>query len=214
MKKTAIALGFICLTVPNSSAFADVSENRDLDAFTRVEVDGLMDVRILVGKEQSFTITANKEKYIKDTETKVRGGTLRVDMDVDDGFFSFFKEVKVRIDITVPSLEGLEMNGLGDVVIENVDAEDFEVVLDGMGSVDIDGRCKNARMVIDGMGNLNARDFKCDRIRLTLDGMGDAEVYASDYIYVNLDGFGDVDVYGGPKDRELVEDGMGDVDFH
>ena len=82
-----------------------------------------------------------------------------------------------------------------------------------MGSIDIDGRCGSADIEIDGMGDLNARNFECERMRLTLDGMGDAEVFASEYIDVNLDGFGDVDVYGNPEDWDIREDGMGEVDI-
>ena len=83
-----------------------------------------------------------------------------------------------------------------------------------MGTVDIEGRCKTATLELDGMGDLNARDFKCERVRISIDGMGDAEVYASEYVDVSLDGFGDVDVYGDPAESRVNEDGMGSVDFH
>jgi hypothetical protein len=106
------------------------------------------------------------------------------------------------------------MDGMGDLIIHNVDAEDFELVLDGLGSADIDGRCKSARMVLDGINDLNAKNFECERLRITLDGMGDAEIYASEYVNIVLDGFGDVDVYGDPKESKIDEDGMGSVDFH
>lgn len=214
MKKTALALGLFAAAFSATAAYADVSEDRDLEEFTRVEIDGLMDVNIKVGEKQSFTITANKEKFLETVKTRVRNGTLRVDMDSDEHFFSLFKKIDVRIDITVPALEGVNMDGLGDIIIQNVDADEFEIVLDGLGSADIDGRCKSARMIIDGMGDLNAKNFKCERVRLTVDGMGDADVYASKYIYINLDGFGDVEVYGDPEDREVSKDGMGDIDFN
>ncbi|MHA1544238.1 MAG: head GIN domain-containing protein [Alphaproteobacteria bacterium] len=215
MKKTAIAAGLIAIMVPFSSALADVTENRDVDAFTKVEFDGLMEVTITVGEEQSVTITANSEKYLKNVETRVRGGTLRVDMDWDEdrGFFSFLRDVEVKIEITVPTLDGVEMEGLGDLVIKNVDADDFWLSVDGMGTVDIDGRCKSATFEMDGMGDLNAKNFKCERVRVSIDGMGDAEVFASEYVDVSLDGFGDVDVYGDPDDSRVDLDGMGSVDF-
>lgn len=213
MRKTAIAAGLMAMALPVSSALADVSEDRDLEAFSKVEFEGLMEVNIKVGDTQSFTITANKEKYLESVSTRVRNGVLRVDMDVDNGFFSFFKDVEVTLDITVTSLEYVEMDGMGNIDIEGVDSEEFELVMDGLGTANIEGRCGSARMVLDGMGDLNARDFECERVRIMLDGMGDAEVYASEYVNVNLDGFGNVEVYGDPEDRDVRHDGMGEVDF-
>ena len=103
---------------------------------------------------------------------------------------------------------------MGDIDISGVNSEDFTLELDGLGTISISGTCKNANLVLDGMGDLKARDFECERVRLIMDGMGDATVYASEYIFVNLDGFGNADVYGNPKDTKVDQDGMGDVDFH
>lgn len=216
MKKIAIAAGLIAIVLPFSSALADVTGERDLEAFSKVEFDGLMEVTITVGEKQSVSITASSEKYLRNVETRVRNGTLRVDMDLDEdrGFFSFFKDVEVQVVITVPSLDSVEMDGLGDLTIKNVDSDNFELSLDGMGTVDIDGRCKTATFEMDGMGDLNARNFKCERVRISIDGMGDAEVYASEYVDVELDGFGDVDVYGDPEGSRINEEGIGSVDFH
>jgi len=214
MKRTILAVGLMAAVVPFSTALADVSEDRDLEAFDRVEFDGLMEIHITAGEEQSFKITANKEKYLSAVTTRVRNGVLRVDMDVDDGFFQFLREIDVTIEITVPVLNGVEMDGLGDLTIKNVDSDAFEMNLDGMGSVTIDGRCKSARFNLDGMGDLKARKFECERVRLIMDGMGDADIYASEAVDIELDGFGDVEVYGDPKERSLNEDGMGDIDFN
>jgi len=216
MKKTAIAAGLMATFIPFSSALADVTGERDVEAFTRVEFDGLMEVTITVGEAQSVSITASSEKYLNNVETRVRNGTLRVDMDWegDGGFFSFLRDIEVQIVITVPTLEGVEMDGLGNLVIKNVDADEFWLSLDGLGTVDIDGRCKTVTFEMDGMGDLNARDFKCERVRVSIDGMGDAEVYASEYVDVSIDGFGDVDVYGDPENSRIDRDGMGSVDFH
>ncbi len=214
MKKTAIAAGLMAIALPFSNAMAEVSETRDLEPFTKIEFDGMMEVTITAGEEQSFTIITEKEKYLDNVQATVRNGTLRVDVEDEKGFFSLFQDVDVEIIITVQSLEAVEMDGMGDLTIKNVDADAFELVLDGMGSADIDGRCKSARLVLDGMGDLNAKNFECERVRITLDGMGDAEVFASEYVNIVLDGFGDVDVYGDPKESKIEEGGMGSVDFH
>jgi len=212
MKKTALALGLMVVALPVSNAWADFEEERELEAFSRIKFDGLMDVVIEVGEEQSVTITANKERYLSDITTRVSGDRLIIDTDFDSGFFTMFKNIDISVHITVPSLEEVELDGLGDIVIRNLDQDEFKLTLDGMGSVEIGGTCGEAVFTLDGLGDLNARNLKCKSVRLSIDGMGDADIYASDYAEVYLDGMGDVDVYGDPKDHKYREDGMGDID--
>lgn len=213
MKKLPIALALAAMIIPVSGALADYSEERDVEAFSRVKLDGMMDVTIEVGGEQSVTITVNKEKYLDDITTRVRGDRLIIDVDMDNGFFTLFKTIDIDVHITVPSLKEVELDGLGDIVVHNVNAEDFRLTLDGMGTIDIDGTCENASFVLDGLGDLNARGFECKSVKLVIDGMGDAEIYASEFADVNLDGMGDVDIYGDPADTRLREDGIGDIDI-
>ncbi len=212
MKKTLIMAGLLAVSLPISSALADYTEERDVDAFSSVSVDGMMDVTIEVGEEQSVSITTNKQRYLDDITTSVRDGKLFIDFDLDRNFFSLFKNIDIEVHITVPSLEGIELNGLGDFEIHNVNSENFRAELDGMGSIDIDGTCDSATFIIDGLGDLNARGFECKSVRLVMDGMGDADIYASEYADIDLDGMGDVDIYGNPARTKLREDGMGDID--
>lgn len=214
MNRTTLTAGVVGFSIFSGSALADVSETRELDNFTRIDLDGMMEVDVQVGEEPGIRVTVSKEKYLRSIETRVHNGTLSVKMDdMDEGFFSFFRNVEVSLYITVPSLEYVQLDGMGDLDISDVDAEDFELILDGMGSISVDGRCTSARMVLDGMGDLNARNLQCQRVRLVLDGMGDAAIYASEGVDVTLDGFGDVTVYGDPEDRRVNEEGLGSVDF-
>ena len=212
MKKTALALGLIAIAVPISSAWADYDEERDLEPFSQIELDGLMDVTIEVGEEQSVTITANKERYLRETTTRVSGGRLFIDTDIKSGFFTIFRDIDISIHITLPSLEEVALDGLGDIVIRNLDADEFRLELDGMASIEIDGVCNKAVFTLDGLGDLDARSLKCKSVRLTMDGMGDAEIYATEYAEVYIDGMGDVDVYGNPEKTKFSVDGFGDID--
>lgn len=213
MKRTII-MGLMAIALPASVALANVSEDRDVEDFHKIKLDGLMDATITVGKDTNVTISAGKDRYLDQIKTSVRDGMLYIEMDDDDGFFSVFRNYEVKVTISVPSLDYIEMDGLGDVDVTGVDSEDFRLILDGLGSIKIDGTCGRADIVLDGMGDLKGRDFKCKEVRLVLDGMGDATIYASDYADVNLDGFGDVDVYGDPKDTRFIQDGMGNIDVH
>ena len=212
MKKLIFPFAIAAAALPAASALADVSQGRDVPAFNKISLDGLLEAVIEVGGDQSVVITANKERYLEDTITRVRGDTLIVDMDMDSNIFSLFKNIEVTVHITVPSLEGVELDGLGDVTIRNLDADRFDLNLDGMGSINIDGVCRSADFRLDGMGDLNARDLECENIRLHVDGMGDADVFASEFADVALDGMGDVDVYGSPARTRFEEDGMGDIE--
>ena len=211
MNKLKYAIAIAVVALP-SVAFADASEERQVEPFTRVSLDGMLDAKIEVGGEQSVVLVVNKERYLEDITTRVRGDTLIVETDIDTNIFTLFKNIEVEVRITVPTLAGVDLDGLGDITITGIDSEEFDLSLDGMGSVDIVGSCGSADIKLDGMGDLNARGFECRSVRLVVDGMGDADIFASEYADVTLDGMGDIDIYGNPERTKLSEDGMGDID--
>lgn len=211
MNAKSAFLGLTLAAFPLSGALADVSETREVDPFTKIIADGMMDVEITVGEEQSVTVTANRERYLIDTKTRVRDGTLTISTEDITGFFNFLRDIDVELVITVPSLESVVLDGMGNIEVTGVDSETFEITLDGMGNIEAEGRCGSGNFLLDGMGNLDARRLECERVRVKLDGMGNAEVFASEYADAWSDGMGSITIHGSPPDTDIREEGMGDI---
>lgn len=215
MKKimTAALMGLMAASFSPALA-RDVEETRDLSDYSKIKVDGLANLVVEVGDNYSFKVEGDDD-MVEFLRTRVRGKTLVIDFDDNDrekniSFFSL-SDLKVKITITMPALEGLEIDGLVDAYINGIDSRDFELEIDGKADVELRGKCETADIEIDGWADVDAREFKCENVDIELDGMGDADVYASKSVRASADGMGDIVVFGNPAKTDIDEDGFASV---
>src|SRR3954462_9146479 len=102
-----------------------VTQRRDVDAFTRIDNRGSVDVRLHVGGPQRVRVRAG-QKIIDDVHTDVRDGTLRVTFDHHG-----FGGNDVVVEASVPELNGVAASGSGNVDADGIDADAFDVRNDG-----------------------------------------------------------------------------------
>jgi hypothetical protein len=105
------------------------SQTREVDAFTRVDNQDSVDVRLVVGTRQEVRVLAG-EKVIDDVRTEVRDGTLVVTFDHDG-----WGGGNVDVEATVPELSGVAVDGSGNVEAAGIDAGAFDLKSDGSGDV-------------------------------------------------------------------------------
>src|SRR5262245_62009707 len=86
-----------------------VTDRRDVAAFTSVELAGANTVAIHVGAPRSVAVTSD-DNLVDRITTVVRDGRLVID---DTGTFS--TKAPMRVTVSLPSLEGVELSGAGTV---------------------------------------------------------------------------------------------------
>jgi putative autotransporter adhesin-like protein len=180
------------------------TQTRDVDTFTRVNAPGSVDVRVRVGAPLRVRVHAG-EKVIDDVQTEVRDGTLHIDFDHDG-----FGGDNVVVEASVPNLTGVEASGSGNVDADGIDADAFDVRVDGSGDVTLAGRAARLTAEVDGSGNADLADLTARDARVVADGSGDAEVRAEGRLEVLVDGSGNVHYHGDPE-LSFKDDGSGDL---
>ena len=189
----ALLLGTTVLGATQSFADDDDdSENRNVPEFTRVVIEGAMDMIITAGEDQSVRVETDRG-YMSRVETRVSGETLYVSQE------GRWRDGNLFLEISVETIEGLGIEGAGDVEIYNIDTDSFEMNIDGAGDVTLEGRCVDADYEINGAGDLDAEAFECENVEIRINGAGDAEVYASESVVAVLNGVGDIEVCGDPR---------------
>lgn len=241
MKRIAIltAVTFLAISCLASNAAADLfgfgrsnngsgqleRETRELDSFESIRLQCSIDVHVIIGSKQSVVVVAD-DNLLKYIETDVdRRGTLWIDS--DESFDSRFDLV---VEITVPSLKQLRISGSGDVIIEEMqqeffdihvsgsgditmigDVEELDISISGSGDIELEGEGKQANIRISGSGDIDARDFIVEEVEVRINGSGDVEVYATEYFDGSISGSGDITVYGSPKHMSRDISGSGDI---
>ncbi|MCU1412523.1 MAG: hypothetical protein JWR04_3230 [Rhodoglobus sp.] len=201
-----------------------VSEDRQIDAATAVVLDTSGDLMITEG-EPSLVIHAAAAVLDRLT-ADVRNGELV--LGVKPGTPGILLG-RISYELTLPSLERLELNGSGDVDSE-ISASSLEVEISGSGNLDIDsidatsvsldisgsgdvefsGRTDDFEASIDGSGDVRADDLDSARASLEIDGSGDMTVAASDTLRVSISGSGSVRYSGSPEVEQDIS-GSGEV---
>ncbi len=202
-----------------------VTENRELDEFESIDNSGPFDLYVVVGEIQSVSISID-DNLVEVVETRVRRGTLEIY--TKDNIRSHRRS---RIDITVPKLEELTISGSGDVELENVSGEEFDLQISGSGDVELtemntqelyvsvsgsgdvraDGTARNLEIGISGSGDIDARDLEAEDVTVKIHGSGDVKVNASESFYGRVYGSGDITYWGNPEDVSSRCSGSGDI---
>lgn len=203
-----------------------VEKQRALSAFTKLRIDGPVDVKLAQGGSDQAIVTAddNIEPLV---ETAVENDTLVVRLKRDAGFTTRSAPV-VRItartlqaiaihgsgDLAMDSFKGdslaLTVVGSGDVHVGLVEVKDLNVNLSGSGDVRLAGRADQQSWTVSGSGDVDARALSGRGAKVSLSGSGDLSLGVTEQLDVQLSGSGDLTYAGRPQLRQSVT-GSGEI---
>ncbi len=184
MKKTTIIVLIGLLTM--STLTAQHSEQRELEDFHRVQLDGNIRLFLIQGEYPSVLLETRRERHLQDYVTEVRNGTLHL----------YFKnkhhnDHKVKVYLNHTGIDNLHMDGFvrlrsddpiseetltikGDGFITGrvaVDVEDLQINLDGFTSFTVSGTAQRANLRVDGFGKIDAKHLEVGSVRKSGDGL-------------------------------------------
>jgi hypothetical protein len=201
-----------------------VSEDRGIGAATAVELRTSGDLTI---KEGEPALTIHAPAAVLDSLTSsVEDGVLV--LDVAPGTPGFLVG-RISYELTLPSLQGLEVdgsgdvssdvpgesldieiNGSGDLDIQDIDASAVTLEISGSGDVELSGRADELTLSIRGSGDVRAGGLDAERVAVDINGLGDVAVSASEALDVALSGAGTVRYQGDPEITQKIS-GAGEV---
>lgn len=203
-----------------------VEKQRALAAFSKLRLDGPVDVKLSQGGSDQATVTAddNIEPLI---ETVVEGDTLVVRLKRDVSFTTR-GALAVRLsarslqaiaiegsgDLRMDSFKGeslaLTVNGSGDAYFGLVEVKDLSVTLSGSGDVRLAGRAEQQSWNLSGSGDVDARALAGKGAKVQSSGSGDLSLGVTEQLDAQLSGSGDLSYAGRPQLRQSVT-GTGEI---
>lgn len=195
--------GFFGKTIRGSGEL--VTEERSVKEFKEIESSISADIVVVIGTPQSVKVTFD-DNIIDMIETEVKGGTLIIDA---DGSFSTRRSCV--IDITVPTLEGIEILGSGDIEVHNISGDEFTVGISGSGDMELDGAVDQLFAEISGSGEIDARELKAKDVDIEISGSGEAVVQALASLNGEVSGSGDIRYIGEPEHLRTRVSGSGSI---
>ncbi|MDM4768219.1 head GIN domain-containing protein [Pelomonas sp. SE-A7] len=203
-----------------------VEKARAIAPFTKLRLEGPIDVRLNQAGSESLKITAddNIEPLI---ESKVEGDTLVLRVQQGAGYSTRhspvawldFKQLQALTisgsgDATLDRLKGdslaLTLSGSGDLRIGLLEVKQLSATLSGSGDLSLAGKADQQTWALHGSGDVDARSLVGNSCKAQLSGSGDLELGVVELLDVSLSGSGDLSYAGRPKLTQRVS-GSGEV---
>ncbi len=192
-----------------------VSETREVDAFSGVELSGIGDVTVSLGSKPSLEVSA-PENLLSLLQTRVDDDTLKIGVTrrarLSGGHAVSYRVVTPSLarislsgsgDVRAEAMAGddvsLELSGSGDLYVGDLRAEDLEVDMSGEGDMQLSGEAIEQTIELSGVGDYRACALSSETAEVEVSGVGDALVWATRTLGAEVSGVGSVRYRGEPE---------------
>lgn len=184
--------------------------SRAVEKFSRLMLALPATVTVVQGPTESLTISTD-DNLLSLVSTRVEGDELIIEGDKNRGF-STKEGIKIRL--TVKSLNGIKINGSGDVIGDQFQSDKFDIQIAGSGDVKFKSiRADQFTIGIKGSGDVAVDALTSKSVDASIHGSGDIKLPSLQAAQVNIsvNGSGDVFAAGNAEKIDIEIMGSGDV---
>lgn len=195
-----------------------VSLDQDLSDFNKIDASHSFDISVSQG--DGYAVVVRVDDNLEDElDVKVQGGTLHLDLARD----IIVNNATLEADITMPSLDGLDLSGASSADITGFDSSDpfsarlsgssslsgdlvtgdLNLDLSGSSEVALDGAGGDLEIDASGASDVKLPNYPVEDADLNLSGSSD--------VLINLSGTLDVDASGSSNVTYLGSPTLGDI---
>ena len=142
-----------------------ISEQREIEPFTKVAVSGAIEAEITRG-DTPFVEISGDDNLVPIVITEVRGQTLVVR--TANGRIKPQQDLQVRIE--TPEFSGADVSGACEVDIQGFDSDTVTLDVSGASDVSIAGACRKLIADLSGACDLDAAELTAMDVRLLANG--------------------------------------------
>lgn len=181
------------------------TQTRDVPPFSAVTLAGSNNVVIRIGGRQSVAVGGDID-VLDHITTRVVEDRL-----VIGTTGNVTSQTPMRVDITVPSLQDLSLDGSGVMVVHGIHTADLTVTLSGSGLIFAGGSVTRLDVTLSGAGDVRLGGLVAQHARAALDGSGRIALTATTSLDASLPGTGTILYGGNPADVTKNVTGEGTI---
>ena len=187
-------------------AGVEKTEQRNLASYRSVEI-GTFPGKVVVrfNRKNSAAVTAD-QAVVSAIRTTVKNGILFVGLKE-----SINTRTPLQLQLNVEEISSLQINGVADVVMEDVNTECLRLEINGSGTVVASGKVRELEAILAGNGNLKTSKLVADQCTVKIDGAGDVAVHVTAVLHAEINGAGDILYFGNPSKVVKSINGAGDI---
>jgi hypothetical protein len=210
LKSALTLLAILCAGL----AYSQNKEERNVSGFSGISLGIHADLYLSQGSPQKVVIQASEDDLAR-IETSVKSGHLQIKCDSHN---ARFRDVKIWI--TVPDIEALNVSGSGTIMSETpissnelelkvsgsgnlkigeLKGDEVDASISGSGNIHLAGTADELGVSISGSGSMMAGGLKVDECDARISGSGRCEVDATGELKAAISGSGSVTYFSNPQ---------------
>lgn len=227
MNTSKISVFVLALLMVGYSAFAQNMQTRTPGSFTQIENNGSWDVEITKGSKDEVRLESSGFDLSK-VITEVDGDKLKIRLERGN-----YKNVNIKVYVTVRELESVGNGGSGDMLINSdFGADEFSIGLSGSGSITTQkinagklnvgmsgsgkvilegGQADYANIGQSGSGDFDGLNFTAESVKIGKSGSGTTSISVIESLTVGASGSGNVYYRGNPEKQSIGVSGSAKV---
>ena len=170
----------------------DITKTSDLSGFTKVQLNTSSDISIKMGNSYSIEMVGDQER-IENTILEMKDDTLKIKH--KKGHHNYDRDQDMKINVVMPNIEAMQINGSGDADIEGVDNASLDLNINGSGNMTVDGKSEELDISINGSGDISMGEVMGKNVEISINGSGDVELNGGtcQSLEIDIHGSGDVE---------------------
>lgn len=181
------------------------NEKRDVADFKGIDVGGIYQVEIVAQKDFAVEVEAD-DNLLPLIKTEVSGGVLRIESNK-----RFNTKNPIRIKISAPNIEEMEVSGASKVNLINLDNSFLKVDVSGASKTEISGKTVNLTIETSGASKVNAENLQAQTADVDSSGASSVSVNVSGSLKADASGASNISYSGNPQNIEKDTSGAGKV---
>ncbi len=169
------------------------SESRDLAGFSSIDVGGVFQVEVVVQKDFAVELEAD-DNLLPLIMTEVRNGVLVIKAE---------KKLKsknpIKVRVSVPELNGLEVSGAAKVSVRNLRNERFAIDASGASKISVEGEASDLTLEVSGASKINGEDLATENANIEASGASHVSINVSGELRTDASGASSIAYSGSPS---------------
>lgn len=202
-----------------------VKENREVSGFQEVSLDGMGNLIITQGDQESLIIEA-EDNIIPHINSEVIDNKLEISY--DRAMPTPTEEVNLYL--TLEDIDSIEISGVGKIRSEQLNTEQLSIKIDGAvecnlsdidveeliitnsgaGRIVLSGSADQQTITINGAGDYDGADLESRSATITINGAGNAVLNVREFLKAVINGSGRIEYIGDPQLQEEIN-GIGTI---
>jgi hypothetical protein len=175
-----------------------VVQKREITSFTSISTEGAFSIEVTCQKDPGLEVEAD-DNVLSLITTEVSNNVLRLRSSKN---YASSEPVKFRI--SVPNLEGLSVEGAGQIDIKNLNNDKLEIDAEGAPAISVAGKTKLIDIDTSGAGKIDSHNLHAARAVVDSKGVAQIDLDVTDQLDVKISGASSVYYKGDPKVNKTI----------